>query len=123
MKNPLALLVEDDPDLAKIYAAAFKEAAYETEIIHDGQQAIDRLPTLKAAVILLDMHLPHIEGRIILEQVRATPHLQDVHVIIATADSGTTAGKPTEQANIVLIKPIRYQQLRHIASRIRPISD
>ena len=59
----LALIVEDDEDLANIFAEALRGIDYEVEHIADGRQAEERLKNGEAPyLILLDMHLPHQVG-------------------------------------------------------------
>lgn len=122
MSNPLALIVEDDIDLASIFAEALAAADFDTEVIHDGQAALDRLKEVAPALILLDMHLPHVQGEEILRAIRADSRLDETRVVIATADAGAAQSQTGSLANTVLIKPVRFSQLRHLASRLRPLS-
>ncbi|RMG96248.1 MAG: response regulator [Chloroflexi bacterium] len=123
MNKPVAFIIEDNEDLAALFSEVLESADYETEIIYDGQTAMSRLAQSTPDVIILDMHLPHIDGRKILDYVRAEPRLAETRVVVATADPGSAAGRPTVQANTVLIKPIRPQQLRHLVSRLRPSEE
>lgn len=43
MNNPLALIIEDDEDLAEIFGQALVAAGYSTEIIRDGLAAQTRI--------------------------------------------------------------------------------
>lgn len=121
MSNPLALVVEDDIDLASIFAEALAAAEFETEVIHDGQKALDRLKEVSPALILLDMHLPHVQGDDILHSIRKDARLEETRVVIATADAGAAQSQTGSLADTVLIKPVRFAQLRHLASRLRPL--
>lgn len=120
MTKPLALVVEDDHDLAIIFAEAFEAADYNSEVTHNGEDAVELLKTIKPAIILLDMHLPKMSGQAVLEHVRSTEPLADIRVIIATADDMAAVGRPSQLANFTLIKPVRFQQLKLLASRLYP---
>ena len=122
MDNPLALIIEDDVDLAQIFSAALKAANYHTETIHDGEAALERLARVVPALVVLDMHLPTIRGRIILERIRQDGRLKSTRVVIATADATVTSSHISDQADIVLIKPIRFNQLQHLGKRLHPHS-
>ena len=74
------------------------------------------------ALILLDMHLPHVQGEDILRKIRADARLDRTRVVIATADAGAAQGQTGSLADTVLIKPVRFAQLRHLASRLRPLT-
>lgn len=120
MSKPLALIIEDDRDLGTIFEEAMQAADYETEVIRDGLEALQRLKAITPYLVLLDMHLPGVDGVEILTQIRADARLRDVKVVITTADPGMTIGETSEMADFVFIKPIRFSQLSHLASRLHP---
>ena len=72
-------------------------------------------------MVVLDLHLPHVSGKDILRHIRSTPHLTDTRVMVATADPHT-ADFLRNDANLVLIKPISFTQMRELAIRLRPVS-
>lgn len=114
---PLALVVEDDEDLSFIFAEAMRAAGFEPEIVRDGQLALDRLEVIKPAVVVLDLHLPHVAGTDILKRIRELPHLKGTRVVVATADA-RLAEQTDRQADFVLIKPISFSLLRDLTSRL-----
>jgi DNA-binding response OmpR family regulator len=113
----LALIIEDDEDLSFIFAEAMRVAGFEPEIIRDGQVAVNRLKQVTPAVIVLDLHLPHVAGTDILKQIRDADHLQKTRVVVATADA-RLAEQTDRQADFVLIKPISFTLLRDLAIRL-----
>jgi DNA-binding response OmpR family regulator len=118
MSEPLqALIIEDDEDLSFIFAEAMRVAGFEPEIIRDGKLALERLAVVTPAVIVLDLHLPHVAGTDILKQIRDTEHLNKVRVVVATADA-RLAEQTDRQADFVLIKPISFSLLRDLAVRL-----
>lgn len=121
MKEKFALIVEDDPDLATIFSEAVKAAGFSTEVVRRGDRALERLHDIVPQVIVLDLHLPHVSGNDILEFVRGDERLAKTRVIIATADA-RMAELLHEQADLVLLKPISFIQLRTLAERLGTIS-
>jgi DNA-binding response OmpR family regulator len=119
MTQPVALIVEDDKKLAKIFQQALKMAGFETEVAQDGRVALAQLAMMTPAVIVLDLHLPYVSGREVLKEIRANPNLRETRVILATADPAM-ADTLQDQADLVLIKPISFGQLRDMAARLKP---
>src|SRR4029077_3665791 len=90
------LLVEDNPADVKITQRALKESGLPVDLIvvRDGQEAVEyllrqgghadpanwRSPDL----ILLDINLPRMTGREVLERIRTTPALRTVPVVVLT---------------------------------------
>ncbi|HRF48432.1 MAG TPA: response regulator [Anaerolineales bacterium] len=114
----LALIVEDDPDLAEIFSAALTLAGFSVEAIGNGVDALARLQSIEPSVIVLDMHLPGISGIEILRQVREDPRLSSARVIASTADA-RLAETLEEKADLVLVKPVSFNQLRDLALRLK----
>jgi two-component system, cell cycle response regulator DivK len=116
--NPLALIIEDDDKLSTIYAEALRQTHFTTIIVSDGAVALEQVRALAPALILLDLHLPHVSGETILHHVRQDENLAGVHVIVTTADVALSETVQAE-ADLILIKPISFLRLRDLARRIR----
>jgi len=119
MSTP-ALIIEDDEDLASIFAEALHGVGFEVEHIADGRVARERLRGgMPPHLILLDMHLPHVSGAELLADIKNDERFNEAVIIITTADArmGETYG---EVADFVLIKPISFVQLRDLTSRLKP---
>lgn len=117
MNKPLALVIEDDVDLSEIFSMALRSGGFETEVIQDGEAALNRLAGTPPAVILLDMHLPRVAGTTILQNIRADERFAKTAVIAATADA-RLAGELHSEADLVLLKPISVDQVRELAQRM-----
>ena len=119
MSKPLALIVEDNIDLAAIMAVALQGAGFEVETIHDGARALARLAEIVPALVILDLHLPHLSGANTLRQIQTDTRLLNTRVVIATADAAM-ADELRDKADLVLLKPISIAQIRELASRLIP---
>jgi two-component system cell cycle response regulator DivK len=119
--DQLALIVEDNDDLANLFAEAMQAAQFKTEIIQDGLAARKRLGEVVPSILVLDMHLPHVSGMDILREVRVGSRMRDVQVIVVTADA-SAGSSVNEQADLVLLKPVTYSQLSALATRLRTVN-
>lgn len=117
--NRNALIIEDEADLADLFAEATNRAGFETSIARDGGQARSSLMALKPWLVVLDLHLGGSSGADILHFIRGEAGLAETHVIIASADERTVK-LLEDQADLALVKPITFSQLRDLASRFRP---
>lgn len=119
--NELALIIEDDEDLAEIFIQALRGVGFEVEHVADGQKAQERLMNgIPPFLILLDMHLPHVSGGDLLTNIiKPDERFEKTLVIITTADArmGEAYG---DQVDFVLIKPISFVQLRDLTARLKP---
>jgi len=117
MSNLFALIVEDDNDLAIIFAMALQEAGFETQIVRAGDTALMWLSSSTPDIVVLDLHLPRVSGDTILKEIRADARLAKTKVIITTADP-RMAEMLDDKADLVLLKPVGFSQLRDLAARL-----
>jgi two-component system response regulator len=91
------LLVEDNPDDAKLALHAFEKIGYRDRVVlaRDGGEALDYLFGTGAqaardlgdrpAVVLLDLKMPRLDGHEVLRQIRADPRTQYQPVVVLTS--------------------------------------
>lgn len=118
VKNPLALIIEDNELVTEVFRVALERAEFEIEIIQDGHNALERLAVVTPAIVLLDLHLPYISGETILRHIRTDPRLAKTQVILATADL-IKAENLKQEADFVLLKPFGFIQLHELAKQLR----
>ncbi|MCC6259870.1 MAG: response regulator [Anaerolineales bacterium] len=117
MEN-FALVIEDDPDLSGIFTKALEAAGFKVETLMDGALAQKRLEEVIPRVIVLDMHLPHVDGITLLKQIHSTSNFKDTKIIMTTADN-VQAELHRSQVTIAMVKPITFSQLRDISARLK----
>jgi DNA-binding response OmpR family regulator len=116
MSTPVIFVIEDDPKLNKIIKLTLQEN-FEIETCTDGDTAMERLTQITPDIVILDLNLPGISGREILESIRTDMRLAQTRVILTTADE-RQAETLTNEADIVLLKPVSPTQLREMALRM-----
>lgn len=116
MTKPFVLVVEDDPTLKEIIVITL-EADFEIETCSDGDVAMERLKTITPQIAILDLNLPGSSGKDILAYIRSENRLANTRVILATADE-RQAETLTNDADIILLKPVSPAQLRELTLRI-----
>ena len=119
------LIVEDDPNDAKLIQRAIKKARItdRVTIVEDGAAAIDYLAGVPPyddrekyplpVLMLLDLKLPKTNGFEVLEWLRTQPQLKRLPVVILTS-SGETADIDRAYelgANSYLVKPVGTETL------------
>ncbi len=119
MTTPRALIIEDDIALAEIFTLVLQEAGYDTETVNDGALAMERLLAVAPELVTLDLNLPHLSGRDILQNIRADERLAHTKVMLVTANA-VIAETLREASDLVLVKPVSPAQLRDLAKRLRP---
>jgi DNA-binding response OmpR family regulator len=82
------LVVEDEPRLAENIAAALREGpGYAVDVCHDGEEALLLCSTVTFDLIVLDLMIPKVAGRGVLQSIRA--HRSQTPVLVLTAIAET----------------------------------
>ncbi|GAB4574891.1 MAG: hypothetical protein Kow0077_23670 [Anaerolineae bacterium] len=118
MSNSLALVIEDNRDLALIFAEAVRFASMEVEVIRDGEAALQRLRECVPALVILDLHLPGVSGKDLLAFIKSDSRLAATQIVIASAD-GVLVDELRDQVDLALEKPVGFEQLRTLAIRLQ----
>lgn len=77
---------------------------------------MERLSKVVPAMVILDLHVPGINGGLILREIRNDSRTTKAHVIIVSADAEFASGLQA-QVDLVLLKPVSFSQLSTLASR------
>ena len=84
-----------------------------------GDDALKRIREISPDIVVLDLNLPGTSGADLLTYIRADERLAKTRVILATADE-RQAETLTDDADIVLLKPVSPSQLKDMALRMSP---
>ena len=80
--KPKILLIEEDQFLYKILTVKLKRAGFDVFLAIDGEEGIKKAKETKPDLILLDLILPKINGFAVLSEIKKTPVLKKVPVVI-----------------------------------------
>ena len=90
MQGMRALVVEDDSDIATLITHYLERDGWRSDVACDGNEALVRLGAEDYRLVVLDLQLPGKDGLAVLTQIRATPRLRNLPVVIVTARSEET---------------------------------
>jgi signal transduction histidine kinase/CheY-like chemotaxis protein len=115
------LLVDDHPLNRRVARMFLAPEGYIVTEAEDGQQALNRLAEQQFDLVLLDVHMPVLDGIETLKRIRASNEpWQNVPIIALTADamSGDRERYLAEGMNGYLAKPIEQRDLMSEISRL-----
>jgi two-component system response regulator len=118
------LLVEDNPDDVELTRIAFEEAkvANLLQVVNDGAEALDYLfargrhadrdPAALPSLVLLDLNLPKVDGREVLQAIRANAatHTLPVVVLTTSAEPFDVDATYALGVNSYIRKPVDFEQ-------------
>ena len=81
------LLVDDSPTELKLMSAMLCDKGYRLLTASDGEEALQKVAKHKPDVVLLDVILPKKNGFQVVRQIRTTPSVQSVRIVMVSSRS------------------------------------
>lgn len=118
MSTKTAIIVEDQEDLAEFFQASLHDAGFlSISICRRGDDALEKIRESAPALVLLDIHLPGMSGIEVLREIKKDERLAATYVVILSADD-RQASTVEDIADLVLLKPVSYLQLKTLTERL-----
>lgn len=119
------LIVEDDPDIARLLSLLLKEQGLNSHIAYNANEALALLDQHCYAAMTLDLMLPGTDGTQLLTQLRQQAHTQQLPVIVVSAISDKHEHNLSSAYAVldVLAKPINEDALIDAISRALNIQN
>jgi len=112
--SPLKVLVVEDNVINQIVMEGLlKTFGHEPHLVDNGREAIDRSKTESFDLILMDLHMPEIDGYETTRAIRSEGENTDIPIIAVTADalSGTKERCFEAGMNGYVTKPVDPDRL------------
>ncbi len=82
------LVAEDDPAVARLYAAYAQSRGHRVLVAKDGAETLVTAAAELPDLVLLDIAMPKVDGRDVLKQLKANPKTAPIPVLVVTAFGG-----------------------------------
>ena len=114
------ILVVDDAALVRAYyRSILEEAGFRVEEALNGLEALEKLLTTTADLLIVDINMPQMDGLSFLKSLRQKDlPLSGIPALVTSTESGDAdfAAARAAGANFYLVKPIDRQQLAEFAA-------
>jgi CheY-like chemotaxis protein len=114
------LVVDDNRDAAEMLVEMLQASGYETELAHDGPQALRVAPEFKPTIALLDIGLPVMDGYELARRMQGDPALAEVRLVAITGYGQEEARRRSQEAGFAahLVRPVLFDALRSVLREI-----
>ena len=124
------LIIDDEPNVRLMFRTALASSGYQVTTAEDGETALGWLAGGKADVVLLDLHMPGLEGMDVLRRLRESGN--DTPVVIVTAHGSVPNAVQAMKLGAIdfLTKPLTPDRLRAAVAEVierqadrKPVAD
>jgi CheY-like chemotaxis protein len=123
------LLVEDDPGDVLMTKEAFEDYKLQNtlHVVNDGAEAMDFLrrqgehtQAPRPDLVLLDLNLPRMDGREVLQAIKSDPELASIPVVVLTTSEAEedVLRSYSLHANAYVTKPVDFERFIQVVRQI-----
>jgi len=114
------LIIEDESDLLKFSSWLLEAEGYKTLQAADGEEGIKIARQQQVDMILLDIRLPHRYGWDIMAEIKSTPDLRHIPIVVFTASADIEYKDKAFKMGAVdfLVKPVSAETLRKCVAAV-----
>lgn len=100
------LILDDDEEILAILTIILEEAGYEAKALSDGEQIFEEIEMFQPDLVLMDIMLSDLDGRIICRELKSRTETQNLPVILISASHNVSNSfKPLGEPNDFIEKP------------------
>lgn len=110
------LLVDDDPVNRLVGQALIGKLGHRVTAVDGGAAAVDAASRTRFDLVLMDMHMPEVDGIEAIRRLRALPDGRGLRVVVMTADMTADTRERCRRAGVdrVVSKPLHLDAVRSV---------
>ena len=117
--GPTVVVIEDDPRSAELVELHLRAAGLRAVGASTGEQGLDLVRAQDPVAVVLDIHLPGMDGWEVLAQLKSDPATADVPVVVVSVEPERGRGFALG-ATEYLVKPVSGEHLLAAVTRLLP---
>ena len=117
------LVVDDSPMIRRWVTRTLGQIGFKPEQLFEasqGQEALRHLKSTEIDLVLLDLHMPIMDGETFVRVVRSEPKFQDLEIVIVSTESNEDRLSLLRSLGVTqtLRKPFEPDKLQDIVKRV-----
>lgn len=113
----MILIVEDDPQVARLIALVLYRNGYETEVVSEGQQALERAKAALPAIIFADLTIKGMGGEALCSALKRQPETSQIPFIVVSGDRDVAEKARVCGADDYMGKPFEFEDLIQLVNK------
>jgi CheY-like chemotaxis protein len=111
------LVVEDDPQVARLISLVLQRNGHESQIVADGDSALDRAKETKPSMIFADLTIKGMDGESLCSALKAWPETRDIPYVIVSGDRDIAEKARVCGADDYMGKPFEFDDLIRLVNK------
>jgi len=111
------LVVEDDPQVARLIALVLRRAGRQCEIVADGQSALQKAKELKPELIFADLTIKGMSGEQLCNALKSQEETRAIPYVVLSGDRDLAAKARQCGADDYMGKPFEFTDLIRLVDK------
>lgn len=113
----MILIVEDDPQVARLIALVLRRAGWQCEIVSDGQSAFQKAKELKPVLIFADLTIKGMTGEQLCSALKAHEDTRGIPYVVLSGDRDLAQKARQCGADDYMGKPFEFPDLIRLVDK------
>jgi CheY-like chemotaxis protein len=111
------LVVEDDPQVARLISLVLQRNGYESHVVADGHSALQSAKEQKPAMIFADLTIKGMGGDQLCSALKAAPETKGIPYVIVSGDRDIAEKARVCGADDYMGKPFEFDDLIRLVNK------
>jgi CheY-like chemotaxis protein len=111
------LVVEDDPQVARLIALVLQRNGWESQVVADGQTAFDRVRQAVPAMIFADLTIKGMNGEQLCSMLKGRPETRNIPYVVVSGDRDIAERARHCGADDYMGKPFEFEDLIRLVNK------
>jgi DNA-binding response OmpR family regulator len=112
------LVLDDDPSMQRLISTLLRRRGYRVDVVSGGNQALEKIVSVKYAVLLLDLMTPTEGGMTVIKDLRERDPEMLRRVIVVTASPDSILKFIDADVAAIVHKPFEHAELLAAVDRV-----
>ena len=113
----MILIVEDDPQVARLIALVLQRSGHASEVVAEGQKALDRAKETMPMIIFADLTIKGMGGEALCSALKRQPETQGIPFIVVSGDRDVAEKARICGADDYMGKPFEFEDLTRLVNK------
>ena len=113
----MILVVEDDPQVARLISLVLQRHGHQSEIVSDGQSALDTAREQRPSMIFADLTIKGMGGEALCSALKSQMETRDIPYIVVSGDRDIAEKARHCGADDYMGKPFEFEDLIRLVNK------
>lgn len=113
----MILVVEDDPQVARLISLVLQRNGYTSEVVADGQTALDRAKTMAPEIIFADLTIKGMGGEVLCSTLKSHAETRHIPYVVVSGDRDIAEKARQCGADDFMGKPFEFEDLVRLVKK------